>query len=361
MGRRNRRSSKKRLNSILMLLLLTAAMLVLSTYAWFSSNRVVTIEGISAQVSAASGIQISLDGESWSTRVTVNQAALAALTTGEAPNQVVKNNYQWPTKLSPVSTDGAVVGNDVGFYYGTLNSDGSALTGVSSEAANIGANGKYIAFDIYLKNTTGVDAGNNLLLGQNSAIAIDTANGGQSNTGLEYSARVGLLLYDTAGGVALSSDGATVRAIPVGTAPKVSIWEPNYNLHIGSVVTNDARIAAASSTFETLGLTADSQTENTLSNINASALPVTDDDTTTDVNESIAFAIPKTVRTAGTVAADTPMTDVSSTPVQLVLAKDKIMKARMYIWLEGQDPDCNDTASTGKALTFLINLAKPQE
>ena len=360
MGRRNIRRSKKRLNSILMMLLLSATLLVLSTYAWFSSNRVVTIEGISAQVSAASGIQISLDGENWGTRVTVNQSALAALTTGESPNQVVKNRYQWPTKLSPVSTDGSISSNDVAFYYGTLSPDGTALTGVAAEGPDVGANGKYIAFDIYLKNTTGVDAGNNLLLGQNSSIAIDTANGGQANTGLEYSARVGLLLYDTSGGVALSSDGTSVRAIPIGSNPKVSIWEPNYNVHIGSVVTNDARITSAASTFQTLGLTSGAVTQDTLSNINSSALPVTDDQTTT-VDESAAFAVPSTVRTAGTVSADTPMTDVSTTPVQLVLAKDKIMKARMYIWLEGQDPDCNDTASTGKALTFLINLSKPTE
>ncbi len=361
MGRRNIRRSKRRLNSILMMLLLSATLLVLSTYAWFSSNRVVTIEGISAQVSAASGIQISLDGENWGTRVTVNQSALAALTTTVEGTTVVKNRYQWPTKLSPVSTDGSVSTNDIAFYYGTLSPDGTALTGVDSEGPDVGANGKYIAFDVYLKNTTGVDAGNNLLLGQNSSIAIDTANGGQANTGLEYSARVGLLLYDTSNGVALSSDGATVRAIAIGSNPLVSIWEPNYNIHIGSVVTNDARITSASSTFQTLGLTSNSVTTGTLANINSATLPVTDDASTTDVNEANAFAIPSTVRTAGTVAADTPMTDVSATPVQLVLAKDKIMKARMYIWLEGQDPDCNDTASTGKALTFLINLSKPTE
>ena len=148
MGRRNRRS-KRKLNSILMLLLLTATMLVLTTYAWFSSNRVVTIEGISAQVSAASGIQISLDGETWSSRVTVNQAALAALTTGEAPSQVVKNRYQWPTKLSPVSTDGSITSNDVAFFAGTLNSTSDALTNVAAESPDTGANGKFIAFDIY--------------------------------------------------------------------------------------------------------------------------------------------------------------------------------------------------------------------
>ena len=43
----------------------------------------------------------------------------------------------------------------------------------------------------------------------------------------------------------------------------------------------------------------------------------------------------------------------------LTLAGNKISKTRIYIWLEGQDPDCNDTASTGHSLTFTLNYTKP--
>ena len=60
MGRRSRKS-KRRLNSLFMTLLLTAVLLIMSTYAWFSANRIVEITGITAKVSAAEGLQISLD------------------------------------------------------------------------------------------------------------------------------------------------------------------------------------------------------------------------------------------------------------------------------------------------------------
>ena len=65
--RKRSRSSRRRMNSIFMTLLLTAVMLVMSTYAWFSSNRTVTISGITAKVTAAEGLQISLDGVTWGT------------------------------------------------------------------------------------------------------------------------------------------------------------------------------------------------------------------------------------------------------------------------------------------------------
>jgi hypothetical protein len=42
-----------------------------------------------------------------------------------------------------------------------------------------------------------------------------------------------------------------------------------------------------------------------------------------------------------------------------VLAKNQIMKMRVYIWLEGQDPDCIDTASTGVSFDTTIKFCKP--
>ena len=78
MGRRSRKS-KRRMNSLFMTLVLTAIMLIMSTYAWFSANRQVEINGITAKVRAAEGLQISLDGENWDTAVTISKAKLVEL------------------------------------------------------------------------------------------------------------------------------------------------------------------------------------------------------------------------------------------------------------------------------------------
>ena len=61
---------------------------------------------------------------------------------------------------------------------------------------------------------------------------------------------------------------------------------------------------------------------------------------------------------AGTVTSVTDMKAVDGS-TQLMLGQNSIMKARVYIWLEGQDPDCNDTASTGRAFDIAIGFTKP--
>ena len=47
---------KRKLGSLLLLLFLTVILLATSTYAWFTSNRWVTIDDIDVTVSTASGI-----------------------------------------------------------------------------------------------------------------------------------------------------------------------------------------------------------------------------------------------------------------------------------------------------------------
>ena len=142
MGRRSRKS-KRRMNSLFLALLLTAVMLIMSTYAWFSANRVVTIDGITAKVSAAEGLQISLDGEHWASTIDVTKTALAAAT---------GNNYQFPDELIPVSSDGTNASGDLNFWYGDVSADGSYLSNVAAVSASSG--GKFIAFDCYFKNSS---------------------------------------------------------------------------------------------------------------------------------------------------------------------------------------------------------------
>ena len=62
-----------------------------------------------------------------------------------------------------------------------------------------------------------------------------------------------------------------------------------------------------------------------------------------------------TITTEGEVESVKDVKAVDGT-TQLMLYQNKIMKARIYIWLEGQDADCNDTASTGHcSLPFFLS------
>ena len=342
------RRNKRKLKSLFMALLLTTVMLVMSTYAWFSANRVVEITGLTAKVSAAEGLQISLDAASWSSAVEVNETTLSAASS--------YNSYLLPTELKPVSTIGAVSGNEIQFYDGKVSADGTRLTGAASATrtnATTAATGKYIVFDIYLKNSSS-QTEDDLELAPNTLVQLGATTGklGVENTGLENSVRVGFLLFqNTAGFTAAQSD---IAALTAGNVPLVSIWEPNFTGHIQEVLTNDSRVTAATPGFRTFGLI--NAGEGTLTGINGTAATSFMSQTNTITTNS------------GTVTAETPLTSAvaityneETTPVgtTLKLKGNQISKVRVYIWLEGQDPDCIDTASTGKYLDFVINLSKP--
>lgn len=351
MGRRSRKS-KRKMNSLFMMLLLTTTMLVVSTYAWFSANREVQITGITAKVAAAEGLLISIDGSRWNSSVTVDADTLYAVS--------AYNTYQWPEELEPVSTNGGTnSGNDIYFLRGDINTEGTTLTGVGQASARTQGvdvvdettnevtgqtfpNAKFIAFDVYLKNSSS-KLKDELDLSTGSKVEINTTEGGKENTGLENSVRVGFLLYGETEEV--TAQPADIADIAIGTG-KVSIWEPNYNLHIQEIVTNDSRITALSQTWNTLGLT--SSCGQTVTGVNGSTA-------------NTYMTAPKTIKTAGTVGQVSKLytVDDSDNTSFLELDANKISRMRVYIWLEGQDPDCVDTASTGRAFDVLINLEKP--
>lgn len=330
MGRRSRKS-KRRLNSLFMAVLMSAVLLIVSTYAWFSANREVEIRGITAKVEAAEGLQISLDGASWSSYVEVDGDKLDAVKT--------YNNFTWPSELRPVSTIGQTDSGSIVFFDGDIDATGAILNNADKA---LPAN-KYIVFDVYLKNSSSQEK-DPLLLNSQSSVAVGSKTGkvGQTGTGLEYCPRVGFALYPDS--KIFSESQANIAAIS--GEPTVSIWEPNYAQHITEVARLDNRIGNdTNSTFETLALKG--KGSGTLTGVNGS--------TATDFMDTT-----HTVRTPGTVGS-TPenLVDCTDGTSNLEIDGNAISKVTVYIWLEGQDPDCIDTASTGKYLDFQINLAKP--
>lgn len=203
MSSRSRRSRRK-LNSLFMVLLLTGMLLLASTYAWFSANRVVELNGINAKVSAAEGLQISLDGKTWQSKITIDQAALE--------NVASDNAYQWPEELVPVSTTGATSDGNLDLYHGSVENDGADLNNTVKEkdpSTGTSGSGKYIVFDLYFKNSSSKT--NDLLqFTSDSKIDIATADG-VANTGLENCMRAAVVLWG--GSAAMTADQATVKGI----------------------------------------------------------------------------------------------------------------------------------------------------
>ena len=47
-----------------------------------------------------------------------------------------------------------------------------------------------------------------------------------------------------------------------------------------------------------------------------------------------------------------------ATPIKIIA--NQYQKARVYVWIEGQDPDCINYASLGGGLTLNLGLSKPE-
>ena len=78
MEQNNQRNSRKRLNSLILLVAFTAVMLIVSTYAWFSTQKNVTLGGLEGKVNVAEGLQISLDALNWKNEIDLSDAGIAA-------------------------------------------------------------------------------------------------------------------------------------------------------------------------------------------------------------------------------------------------------------------------------------------
>ena len=135
---------KRKSRTLILLLFLTIIMFGTSTYAWFTANKVVTINSINVNVQASDGIQISTDGENWKS-VIMN----SDITTGAYEG----NKNQLPQTITNVSTDGAVdqTAGTLKMYGATIDND--ATTGdynivTTKETESAGTLGKFVAFEV---------------------------------------------------------------------------------------------------------------------------------------------------------------------------------------------------------------------
>ena len=399
---RSKKSSKK-IQRLIFLMLITLVLGITATYAWFSTQRDVEIAGMRLNVEVAESLQISLDGERWTQSINIADmrqfygtyretgsegfAIFQAKKVADGGNQ----NYV-PTELFPVSTAGEVSGGKLQFVQGTIasNVDGTqSLTGITacSEAdittdAEIddkednNADHPYLVFDMYLRNISAKESGiDKLELNKESSVFINTATiddtqqegKGQEGTGLEYSARVGFVIYGNTVSVTAQDDatlgtvGEQIRGITATNTEVAAIWEPNHTFHTQYVVNNNGRgITALSQVVTTYGIksavAAQAEPNNKVTDINADTDANTDGIEDTNAN----LVAVKTFTTSyGNDLLTNQKKAITDTEGNVIgLKPNQISKVRVYIWLEGQDPDCVDLASTGDKLNINLKLTK---
>ena len=328
----SKKKSKRRadVKSSILVLLLIAILLIASTYAWFTANQTVTISTLNVNVQAANGLQISSDGKIWKA-VLANEDIMPG---GTVETNYSTNTNQIPSELKPVSTAGNVTTGNLDMFVGNVESDkdtGSAnygkyvLTTTKSAEAK-GTSGDFVAFDIFLK----VDADTEIVLTK----ASDVTKGTSDDKGLKNAARVAFIKAADgdvkATGAALTDIQGVVPSVPL-------IWEPNCNIH------TDAAVNHGISNYGYTTTTLNNST--VISKYNGVKAATTTAVLLDSADASVFGEVTPTFQT-------NENNDVDKDVFKL---KAGITKVRIYLWVEGQDIDCENTAS-GTDINFDIQF-----
>ena len=325
MAKNNKKRRSRKILLALLMLLLTFVTLSTSTYAWFTANKTVTVSTINVNVAAANGLQISVDGLEWKSVITnqdiidtIGESSTYATNTNQLPNLA--------TNLAPVSTVGTIDSTGkMEMYLGEVVSDAAGnyqLTATKSTETKTTTAGHFVVFDLFFQ----VQEDTTIYLTDKSKIAAGVAEGGV-DSGIQNAARVAFI---NEGNTAAGSSGTAIQGLVDASATPV-IWEPNYDVH------TDSAVAHALSTYGTTTTTTGA-TRLTYLGVKAPiATPVAldSDDTNyfTQVNPTIA----------------TPVAGISGDAYQKAFdIKAGITKIRVYMWVEGQDVDCENMASGGQ-------------
>lgn len=339
MTKQEKKKDKRRRRKILLALLLvvfTGIILTANTYAWFTSNKTITVEAIDVQVATANGIQVSVDGVNWKTIITnadlnstLGASSLYTTNTNQLPFRT--NNNTASTTVKPVSTGGTIANDKLNMYLGELASDagGNTILKSTKSTETKGDTGDFVVFDLFFM----VTQNSTVKLGTGSSVATST---GATNKGLKNAARVAFIKL---GKASIGSNASTIQGIGGGT--DMIIWEPNNNVH------TDAAIADALSTYNLsvtstqqiasyYGVDAVMSTGVSLKDLGSSSNPI---------GTNFKSVTPTLKTPDGALAADQNWFSLDA----------GITKVRFYLWIEGQDVDCENTAS-GDAITYNMNF-----
>ena len=352
------KKSKKRMLLLLLLLVATGFLLTTTTYAWFTSNRTVTVGDINVNVASSGGIQLSVDGTNWKSIVSTSDISGATATYAAATNQLPSDS----SALEPVSTALASLDSDgyLSMWHGTVvsNTGGNyILTTDDASTVTHGANGYFVCFDLFFK----VDAESATVTdGTATPIYLTTTsdvitNG--SDTGIKNAARVAFIKEGaTTTGSALSD----IQALKTSTVnSNVFLWEPNYDYHTASGVTNARDVYGVTDVVvDNSTVTLAEGADNPLlgySGVTA-GIAASDDillGSATAANYPAKFA---TVTPTLTTEAGWATSANGAYHQIFTLGANQITKVKVYFWVEGQDVDCENNASGG-AITLKLQFS----
>ncbi|MBR3614649.1 MAG: hypothetical protein IKL55_05680 [Clostridia bacterium] len=399
------KESKRRLHSLILLTAFTAVLLIVSTYAWFTVQESVSVNQIRGKVEVAEGLEISLDAKKWVGSLDLGASDTSLIKTSEEDSNIKygpytgHNNHVTDTFV-PVSTSGETIAvldektpakNDMdylAFYSGKYSdsklTDVTRLTeGLDSDDKLVDTKAGFIAFDLFIKNSSknGASA-ETLQLNSDSYVWVLPDEGediggkwgenykGDAGSGLQNTVRIGFAKY---GGDAVIKGTSAAETILEETRKQaisdVAIWEPYADTHVTYIIDRilprfDAAMGAGHGF-----LTAETGNAFITRTLNKNALTGIDNvynwkDNADGDPEVAGFTKTATMQTADNGKKDGKITGIRNIDTiegegeELKISPNAVTRLRIYIWMEGQDPDCDNFASYGGGLDINLGFTK---
>ena len=232
-----------------------------------------------------------------------------------------------PSSLEPVSS-ALTVGADglMEMFYGQVaaNATGDWYLKAEKSTESNGAEGKFIAFDLFIKS----DTSTNLYMTPSSKVTASDAN----DTGIKNASRVAFVML---GNTTLDDSVTNIQALGTTDAAgsTVYLWEPNYDVHKTNAIAH-AR--------DTYGLTITEGPNAERVNYDGIMADVPVD--TVKVGEANAT---KHATQFKAVTSNYLTTAANANYTQIFGITAGVTKVRIYMWVEGQDVDCENSASGG--------------
>ena len=333
LNKKNKKQHRKnRLFYLMLLLLMTTISLSFTSYAWFSTNRLVRVDLLDVNVRAQGGIEISTDGTNW-------KGALSIYDITEARNTYPNSVNQIPKTLEPVSTIGELENGKLKMFYGTAENDLygnyilSAERSIETESFDEASDGKFITFDIFLKT-------NKLSQLYLTPLSNITYSGSES-VGIENAIRVAFV---EEGNVPTGTNLDTIQNLQTTRRENVYIWEPNYNTHTIHGIENarDMYGINASENYERI-------IYDGISNPISSKLNIYTSNAKSTLYPAYFSRVNINYYTENNF----------TTNKEIFTLKSGITKYRVYMWIEGQDVDCENNASVGNITLNLQFTTNP--
>lgn len=327
-----KKKNKRKLFIAILMILFTGIILTASTYAWFTSNQTVTVEDIDVNVAASQGLQISVDAINWKSIVSADE--IRATNWSGVTNQIpILSN-----SIVPTSTIGEI-DESTGFmkmFTGDIVTGSDAvskaniLTTQRSTEVN-GNNGAFVAFDLFFQVVTETK----LYLTSNSKVTYK----GDTSTGIENASRVAFVFQ---GNLSPGASAANLQALKAGADAAKIIWEPNVDAHTAAGVKN---------ALDVYGLTTSQAGATALDYYGVKDVIPQGADILLNSNDETYFGpVVPDIRTGAT-------TGISAGAYEeLFTLPAGVSKIRIYMWIEGQDVDCENNASGG-SLTYSLQFS----